>query len=222
MKKPLPAVMISVTSFAAGVALAHYSQPVIAATIPLQPRIYDLGALTPADLATPNPLTPNLRSKSFFATDGMTAAVQIGTVFKHVHNETNELQIVIAGQGTEWLGNKRMPLKSGDLLVIPAGTPHGGTTDTAHGARCGVRTERCVAFKRTRASARAQASNARLAKDPRRRIKRRCPPGLKPAFRTRIARLTATMKAWNNRRGKRPARYEIPAFGTGVFGSPLA
>ena len=33
------------------------------------------------------------------------------------------------GGGTEWLGDKQVPLRPGELLIIPAGTPHGGTTD---------------------------------------------------------------------------------------------
>jgi mannose-6-phosphate isomerase-like protein (cupin superfamily) len=55
--------------------------------------------------------------------------VQIGTVFKHYHADANEIQIVLAGGGTEWLGDKQVPLKPGMLLVIRAGTAHGGTTD---------------------------------------------------------------------------------------------
>jgi mannose-6-phosphate isomerase-like protein (cupin superfamily) len=55
--------------------------------------------------------------------------VQIGTVFKHYHAGANEVQYVISGGGTEWLGDHQVPLHPGLVLVIPAGTPHGGTTD---------------------------------------------------------------------------------------------
>lgn len=56
-------------------------------------------------------------------------AVQTGTIFKHLHADANEIQIVISGSGTEWLGDKQVALKPGMMLVIPAGTPHAGTTD---------------------------------------------------------------------------------------------
>lgn len=125
----LRTVAVAAVAFTAGAAFAHMPQPARAAAAPLQPAVYDLGALTPADLATPAPATPNLRSKALLAADGATGAVQIGTVFKHYHADANEIQIVLAGSGTEWLGDKQVPLKPGTMLVIPAGTPHGGTTD---------------------------------------------------------------------------------------------
>ena len=31
------------------------------------------------------------------------------------------------GTGTVWLGDKEVRVKPGDLVVIPKGTPHGGT-----------------------------------------------------------------------------------------------
>jgi len=120
---------VAALAFAAGLAVAHLPQRANAAIPPLQPAVIDLLAITPADLATPSPATPNLRSKGLLATDGMTAAFQIGTVFKHYHADANEIQIVVGGSGTEWLGAKQIPLRPGMMLVIPAGTPHGGTTD---------------------------------------------------------------------------------------------
>ena len=39
------------------------------------------------------------------------------------------IQIVISGSGTEWLGDKQVALKPGTMLIIPAGTPHAGTTE---------------------------------------------------------------------------------------------
>jgi mannose-6-phosphate isomerase-like protein (cupin superfamily) len=70
-----------------------------------------------------------LRSRGLVVADGATMAVQIGTVFKHYHADANEIQLVVAGGGTEWLGNQQVALHPGMLLIIPMGTPHGGTTD---------------------------------------------------------------------------------------------
>ena len=39
---------------------------------------------------------------------------------------TYEMQFVLEGTGTVWLGDKEVTVKPGDLIVIPKGTPHGG------------------------------------------------------------------------------------------------
>ena len=46
---------------------------------------------------------------------------------KHMHPNTNEIQYILDGTGTIWLGDKEVTVKPGDLVVIPKGTPHGGT-----------------------------------------------------------------------------------------------
>ena len=121
--------VVAVLAFGAGLAVAHAPQPARAAAAPLQPAIIDLAAMAPSDLPTPTAASPNLRSKLLAAADGATVQVQIGTVIKHYHADANEIQIVLAGSGTEWLGDKQVALKPGMMLVIPAGTPHAGTTD---------------------------------------------------------------------------------------------
>ena len=68
-----------------------------------------------------------LRSKMFVAADGMTISVQAGNVPKHMHPNTNEMQYILEGTGTIWLGDKEVRVKPGDLVVIPKGTAHGGT-----------------------------------------------------------------------------------------------
>ena len=73
-----------------------------------------------------------LRSKMFVAADGMTISVQAGNVPKHMHPNTNEMQYILEGTGTIWLGDKEVQIKPGDLVIIPKGTAHGGTkTDGA-------------------------------------------------------------------------------------------
>ena len=69
-----------------------------------------------------------LRSKMFVAADGMTISVQAGNVPKHMHPNTDEMQYILEGTGTIWLGDKQVAVKPGDLVVIPKGTAHGGTS----------------------------------------------------------------------------------------------
>jgi mannose-6-phosphate isomerase-like protein (cupin superfamily) len=120
---------IAALAFGAGIAVSHLPQSARAAAAPLQPAVIDVAAITPADLPTPTAATPNNRSKLMAAADGATVQVQIGTVPKHYHADANEIQVVMSGSGTEWLGDKQVPLKAGTMLIIPAGTPHGGTVD---------------------------------------------------------------------------------------------
>jgi mannose-6-phosphate isomerase-like protein (cupin superfamily) len=68
-----------------------------------------------------------LRSKTLVSADGATVAVQDGNVPKHLHRDANEVQYILEGTGTIWLGDKEVRVKPGDLVIIPKGTPHGGT-----------------------------------------------------------------------------------------------
>ena len=67
------------------------------------------------------------RSKMFVKADGATISVQDGNVPKHMHPNTNEIQYILEGTGTVWLGHKEVKVKPGDMIVIPKGTPHAGT-----------------------------------------------------------------------------------------------
>ena len=58
----------------------------------------------------------------------MTVQVQLGTVGKHYHASSNEVQYVVEGQGKFWLGDSYKDVGPGDLIIIPKGTPHAGTT----------------------------------------------------------------------------------------------
>ena len=59
--------------------------------------------------------------------DGATVSVQDGNTPKHMHLNANELQYIVQGTGTIWLGDKEEKVKPGDLIIIPKGTAHGGT-----------------------------------------------------------------------------------------------
>ena len=68
-----------------------------------------------------------MHSKMFFSADGATISIQDGNVGKHMHPNTNEIQYILEGTGTIWLGDKEVKVGPGDLVIIPKGTAHGGT-----------------------------------------------------------------------------------------------
>lgn len=129
-------------AFAAGLAASPIAQRVLpdahaqapasapaAAAAALMPMIIDVAALKDADLnATPS---PDLRSKGFVATPNGTIAVQIGNVAKHFHSNADEIQYIVEGTGTAWLGSEKREIRPGMLIVIPRGTHHAGTEATS-------------------------------------------------------------------------------------------
>ncbi|HEX8806939.1 MAG TPA: cupin domain-containing protein [Candidatus Aquilonibacter sp.] len=132
MRRILGYAGIAAVSFAFGLSISH--MPLArAAAAPLQAQAVDLLAITPDAMPTPTATFPNLRTKTLVVTDGMTAALQMGTAPKHYHANANEVQFVLAGTGTEWLGDKQVPLQPGMMIVIPAGTNHAGLVDTSGG-----------------------------------------------------------------------------------------
>ena len=64
----------------------------------------------------------------------MTLGVQAGNVPKHMHPDAHEIQYILEGTGTIWLGEKEVKIKPGDLVVIPKGVAHGGTKPDAGSA----------------------------------------------------------------------------------------
>lgn len=117
-------------AFGAGFGAAHLALPAAAAAVPMTPQVIDIGAITLADLPATAPGSA-LHAKGLVSQDGMTVGVQIGIVPKHYHAAANEVQYVVDGTGTEWLGDKQIALKPGIMLIIPKGTPHGGSTETS-------------------------------------------------------------------------------------------
>jgi len=104
---------------------AQASTPAPAQPAPLQPEVIDLMALGHADLpATSN---PQMRARTLVMTPSGTIGIQSGNVAKHRHMHTTEIQYIVAGSGAMWLGSERREFKPGSLIVIPAGTAHGGT-----------------------------------------------------------------------------------------------
>jgi mannose-6-phosphate isomerase-like protein (cupin superfamily) len=96
-----------------------------AAAAPLTPAVIDLAALNHGNL--PETSNPEMHSKTLIVTDNATLAIQTGNVAKHIHRNADEIQYIIEGSGSMWLGNERKEFKPGTLIVIPKGTPHAGT-----------------------------------------------------------------------------------------------
>ena len=123
--------VVALVAFATGFFVAHTTTTARAAAPALAPAAIDLTAMTPDSMPAPSAATPNLHSKTLVVADGATVAFQIGTVAKHYHADANEVQVVIAGTGTEWLGDQQITLKPGMMLVIPTNTNHAGTVATS-------------------------------------------------------------------------------------------
>ncbi len=120
-------------AFAAGIAFSPVAQHLLpeahAQAAPLQAAMIDLLALKHADLpTTPN---PEMNAKAFVITDSGTVGIQSGNVAKHIHPKTDEIQYILEGSGAMWLGGERKEFKAGTLIIIPKGTPHGGTIVTS-------------------------------------------------------------------------------------------
>jgi mannose-6-phosphate isomerase-like protein (cupin superfamily) len=98
---------------------AHAEQP------PLSAAMMDLAAMTHASL--PRTGNPELNSRMLVSTEGATISIQSGNIAKHFHPKTDEIQYIIEGSGAMWLGGERKEFKPGTLIIIPKGTPHGGT-----------------------------------------------------------------------------------------------
>ena len=119
-----------VTAFGAGTVAApflpHMIQAAHAATVPVAPQIIDVAAMKSADL----PLRPNsdLRTLTVYSTPDGSIAVQSGTVPKHTHQQNEEVQYILEGTGSMWVGNERKDFRPGMLIVIPRGVAHGGAS----------------------------------------------------------------------------------------------
>jgi mannose-6-phosphate isomerase-like protein (cupin superfamily) len=128
MRNKTPVFFLSVAlAFAAGIVvspLAVRAMPAAQAAA-LAPAVIDLTTLRQGDL--PATALPEFNSKTLVTTDNATVAVQSGNVAKHIHRHTDEIQYIIEGTGTMWVGGERKQFKPGTLLIIPKGTPHGGS-----------------------------------------------------------------------------------------------
>ena len=124
-------------AFAAGCAVTHVLRPAYAADN-ISAQVIHTGELEGDALSAPN--ASGMRNKPLVTLDGITVAIQDGNTPKHLHSNANEMQYILDGTGTIWLGDKEVQVKPGDLVIIPKGTPHGGTKVTG-------RTIKAIAIK---------------------------------------------------------------------------
>ena len=111
-------------AFAAGCGVTHFLRPALAADN-MTAQIISTGEME-GDAISPAAAN-GMRNKLLAAADGMTISIQDGSPPKHMHPNTHEIQYILAGTGTIWLGDKEVTVKPGDLVIIPKGTPHAGT-----------------------------------------------------------------------------------------------
>ena len=111
-------------AFAAGCAATHVLRPAYAADN-ISAQVIRTAELEGEALSAPN--ASGMRNKPLVSLDGITVAIQDGNTPKHLHANANEMQYILDGTGTIWLGDKEVQVKPGDLIVIPHGTAHGGT-----------------------------------------------------------------------------------------------
>jgi len=120
-------------AFAAGLAISPLTQhgfsQAHAEGAPLQAAVIDLAGMKHDDIpATP---LPEMHSRLLVNTESGTIAIQSGNVKKHFHANSDEIQYVIEGSGSMWLGKERRDFKAGSLIIIPKGTAHAGTIVTS-------------------------------------------------------------------------------------------
>ena len=126
-------VALVTVAFVAGLATSRVlplAQAQAPAPAPLQAQIIDVNALGENELGAILPNT-DLRSKTLVVIDKATIAVQQGNVGKHFHAGSDEIQYILEGSGTAWLGDTQRTIKPGDLIIIPRGTAHAGTVATS-------------------------------------------------------------------------------------------
>ena len=111
-------------AFAAGCSVTHLLRPAIAAEN-ITAQVIHTGELEGDALSPAN--AGGMRNKTFVSVDGATISIQDGSPPKHLHANAHEIQYILEGTGTIWLGDKDVTVKPGDLVVIPKGTAHGGT-----------------------------------------------------------------------------------------------
>ncbi len=98
---------------------AHADAPALSATV------IDLLAIKHDDL--PKTTNAELNARTLVTTDHATVGIQSGNIAKHIHPQTDEIQYIVEGSGSMWLGSERKDLKPGSLIVIPKGTAHAGS-----------------------------------------------------------------------------------------------
>ncbi|KHK55420.1 cupin [Ralstonia sp. A12] len=110
-------------------AFAQASAPAAApSTPPLIPQIINMGGMTAEEIGPVIAEMGTLRTKGLVSTPNGTVGIQVGTVAKHTHTYSDEIQYVMSGTATFWLDDAPSEVRAGDLIVIPRGVVHGTST----------------------------------------------------------------------------------------------
>lgn len=113
-------------------AFAQASQPAAAAAPPSAPplsaQIINMGGMAPDEIGPVIAEMGTLRTKTLVTAANGTVGIQVGTVAKHTHTYSDEIQYVMSGTATVWLDNAPREVRAGDLIVIPRGVVHGTLT----------------------------------------------------------------------------------------------
>lgn len=95
---------------------------------PLSAQIINMGSLTQDEIGPVVAEMGTLRTKTLVTTGNGTVGIQVGTVAKHTHTYSDEIQYVMSGTATVWLDSGPREVRAGDLIVIPHGVVHGTLT----------------------------------------------------------------------------------------------
>jgi quercetin dioxygenase-like cupin family protein len=108
-------------------AFAQASAPAATPAVPppLTPQIIIMGGMTADEIGPVIADMGTLRTKGLVSTASGTVGIQVGTVAKHTHTYSDEIQYVMSGTATFWLVSGSREVHAGDLIVIPHGVVHG-------------------------------------------------------------------------------------------------
>ena len=133
MNRVVAALSLSV-AFAAGCGATHFLRPAHAAEN-LTAQVISTGEMEGDKISAVN--TGGMRNKVLGVADGMTISIQDGSPPKHLHANAHEIQFVLEGTGTIWLGDKEITVKPGDL-----GNPQGHAAWRQQAERTGAESDR--------------------------------------------------------------------------------
>ena len=86
------------------------------------------------ELKAANPPAPGEQVKwAFFhqgqySTTNLVQIVDVAGLKRHIHREHDEIIQIVEGEGEFRVGDRVERVKPGDVIVAPAGTPHGAKT----------------------------------------------------------------------------------------------
>ena len=114
-------------AFGAGLGTNGIFTRSMAASTSSAPQFVNVVDIKQSDLVAPRPgIAPE---KIIARTETVLLKMQMGAPNKHYHTDSDEIQYVLEGTGTAWFVDKAVPVKPGDVLFIPKGTPHGAFTE---------------------------------------------------------------------------------------------